>query len=93
MAQSGALSSDHINYLILRYLQESGHENTARAFYRDWHRPREYRDPEDLPFTPTVHRYELVSVIQDGLVHDELQARVGRNERRFRWTMNPLPPP
>jgi transducin (beta)-like 1 len=88
MAQSGALSSDHINYLILRYLQESGHENTARAFYRDWHRPREYRDPEDLPFTPTVHRYELVSVIQDGLVHDELQARVGRNERRFRWTMN-----
>lgn len=88
MAHSGALSSDHINYLILRYLQESGHESTAKAFYRDWHRPHEYRDPEDLPFTPTVHRYELVSVIQDGLAHDELQARVGRNERRFRWTMN-----
>lgn len=88
MAHSGALSSDHINYLVLRYLQESGHESTAKAFYRDWHRPHEYRDPEDLPFTPTVHRYELVSVIQDGLAHDELQARVGRNERRFRWTMN-----
>jgi transducin (beta)-like 1 len=88
MAHSGALSSDHINYLILRYLQESGHESTAKAFYRDWNRPHEYRDPEDLPFTPTVHRYELVSVIQDGLAHDELQARVGRNERRFRWTMN-----
>jgi transducin (beta)-like 1 len=88
MAHSGALSSDHINYLILRYLQESGHESTAKAFYRDWHRPHEYRDPEDLPFTPAVHRYELVSVIQDGLAHDELQARVGRNERRFRWTMN-----
>ncbi|KAL1591098.1 hypothetical protein WHR41_00478 [Cladosporium halotolerans] len=88
MAQPGALSSDHINYLILRYLQESGHETTARAFYKDWHRPREYRDPEDLPFTPTVRHYELVSVIQDGLAHDELQARVGRNERRFRWTMD-----
>lgn len=88
MAHSGALSSDHINYLILRYLQESGHESTAKAFYRDWHRPHEYRDPEDLPFTPAVHRYELVSVIQDGLAHDELQSRVGRNERRFRWTMN-----
>lgn len=86
MAHTSALSSDHINYLILRYLQESGHESTARAFYKDWHRPREYRDPEDLPFTPTVQRYELVSVIQNGLVHDELQARVGRNERRFRWT-------
>lgn len=86
MAHPSALSSDHINYLILRYLQESGHESTARAFYKDWHRPREYRDPEDLPFTPTVQRYELVSVIQNGLVHDELQARVGRNERRFRWT-------
>jgi transducin (beta)-like 1 len=88
MAHPGALSSDHINYLVLRYLQESGHENTAKAFYRDWNRPHEFRDPEDLPFTPTVQRYELVSVIQDGLAHDELQARVGRNERRFRWTMN-----
>lgn len=88
MAQAGPLSSDHINYLIFRYLQESGHESTARAFHRDWHRPHEYREPEDLPFTHTVRRYELVSVIQDGLAHDELQARVGRNERRFRWTMN-----
>lgn len=87
MAQASALSSDHINYLILRYLQESGHETSARAFYKDWHRPREYRDPEDLSFAPSVRRLELVSVIQDGLAHDELHARVGRNERRFRWIL------
>ncbi|KAK3699196.1 hypothetical protein LTR37_016557 [Vermiconidia calcicola] len=83
---SGALCSDHINYLILRYLQEAGHEDAATAFYRDWHRLPEYRDPENYPFAPVVRRGELVHVIQDGLHHDELVARVKKNERRFRFT-------
>ncbi|KAK3697304.1 hypothetical protein LTR37_017537 [Vermiconidia calcicola] len=82
----GALCSDHINYLILRYLQEAGHEDAATAFYRDWHRLPEYRDPENYPFAPVVRRGELVHVIQDGLHHDELVARVKKNERRFRFT-------
>lgn len=87
MTTPGALHSDHVNYLIFRYLQEHGHENTARAFWRDWRRPREFREPESLPFARAVHRHELVSVIQDGLRHDELQSRVTRGERRFRWSM------
>lgn len=85
MAPSNALSSDHINYLILRYLQEAGHERAATAFYQDWHRPREYRDPEDFPFAPAVNRYELVSIVQDGLAYDEVHSRVRRTDRRFRW--------
>lgn len=84
----GPLSSDHINYLILRYLQEAGHEASATAFYRDWRRPAEYRDPEDLPFAPAVQRHELVSVIQDGLHHDELVSRVRKEGRRFSFTTN-----
>lgn len=86
--QAGPLKSDHINYLILRYLQEAGHEASATAFYRDWRRPAEYRDPEDLPFAPSVQRHELVSVIQDGLHHDELISRVRKGERRFNFTTN-----
>ncbi|KAK6433063.1 hypothetical protein LTR95_010760 [Oleoguttula sp. CCFEE 5521] len=81
------LHSDHINYLVFRYLQESGHEQSARMFAKDWYRPREFQDAEDLPFAPSVERGELVSVIQSGLRYDELQARIGRNERQHRWTL------
>jgi WD40 repeat protein len=81
-----ALSSDHVNYLILRYLQEAGHENAATAFYRDWHRQPEFRDPENYPFARVVRRGELVRVIQDGLHLDEVTARVRKNERRFQFT-------
>ena len=83
---SGALCSDHVNYLILRYLQEAGHENAATAFWRDWHRLPEFKDPEQYPFARTVQRGELINVIQDGLHHDELIARVKKNERRFLFT-------
>ena len=83
---SGALCSDHVNYLILRYLQEAGHENAAIAFWRDWHRLPEFKDPENYPFAPVVRRGELVNVIQDGLQHDELIARVKKNERKFHFT-------
>lgn len=84
---SGALCSDHVNYLILRYLQEAGHENAATAFWRDWHRLPEYKDPEQYPFAHVVQRGELINVIQDGLHHDELIARVKKNERRFQFTV------
>ncbi|KAK3056594.1 hypothetical protein LTR09_002387 [Extremus antarcticus] len=82
----GALHSDHVNYLILRYLQEAGHEKAATAFYTDWHREEKYRDPEKYAFAPVVRRGELVHVIQDGLYHDELLARVKKNDRKFRFT-------
>ncbi|KAH9827067.1 LisH [Teratosphaeria destructans] len=83
---AGALHSDHINYLIYRYLQEHGHENTAIAFHRDWYRPREYRDPENLPFAPIVQRHELITVVQKGLLFDELSCRGrDRGQRKFRW--------
>ena len=87
-APAGPLSSDHVNYLILRYLQEAGHEASATAFYRDWRRPAEYRDPEDLPFAHSVQRHELVSVIHDGLYHDELSSRVRKEGRRYNFTTN-----
>jgi len=90
---AGTLHSDHINYLVFRYLQEHGHENAATALWRDWHRPREYRNPEDFPFAPIVQRYELITVIQKGLLYDELSQKSGRQGRRFRWSsVNPREP-
>ncbi|KXL44484.1 MAG: hypothetical protein FE78DRAFT_150167 [Acidomyces sp. 'richmondensis'] len=90
---AGTLHSDHINYLIFRYLQEHGHENAATALWRDWHRPREYRNPEDFPFARIVQRSELIAVIQKGLLYDELSQKSGRQGRRFRWSsVNPRVP-
>ncbi|EME49893.1 hypothetical protein DOTSEDRAFT_68634 [Dothistroma septosporum NZE10] len=83
---AAALHSDHVNLLIFRYLQESGFESAAHALASDWHRPRECRDPESYPFAHEVRRNELVSVIQEGLHHDALQARVRKAQRKYRWT-------
>lgn len=82
---SAPLHSDHINYLILRYLQEHGHETTALAFYKDWHRPSEYRDPEALPFAPVVKRDALISVVQDGIFFDQVAAKAQKAGKKFRW--------
>lgn len=82
----GALASDHVNYLVLRYLQESGFETAAKSLYREWHRNDEFRDPEDFPFATTVKQHELVHIIQDGLFHDQLQASVANSPRRFKIT-------
>lgn len=83
---AAALHSDQINLLIFRYLQEAGFENTATALHSDWHRPSDCYDPENLPFAHEVPRNELVSVIQAGLFHDDLQSRIRKGERKFRWT-------
>lgn len=82
----GALGSDHINYLIFRYLQEAGHEKAAKALHEDWHRPQEYRDPEKLPFAPLVKQHELVHIIQDAIFHDQLLANVTNQKPRFNLT-------
>ncbi|KAF4552102.1 Hypothetical protein D9617_11g009500 [Elsinoe fawcettii] len=82
----GALGSDHVNYLVLRYLQESGFETAAKSLYREWYRNDEFRDPEDFPFAPAVKQHELVHIIQDGLFHDQLQATVANGTRRFNLT-------
>lgn len=83
---AAALHSDHVNLLIFRYLQEVGFENAANALASDWHRPSDCYDPENLPFAREIQRNELVSVIQTGLFHDDLQSRIRKGGRKFRWT-------
>lgn len=87
-AEGGSLSSDHVNYLILRYLQEAGHGKAAEELYRSWNRPYECRDPEDYTFARTVHRNDLISLIQDGLVYDELLASAAQGQKRYAF-VNP----
>ncbi|KAL4977476.1 WD40-repeat-containing domain protein [Aspergillus desertorum] len=67
MAQP-ALTSHHVNYLIWRYLQESGHGDAAVTLQRAWN-----RDPQTLPFAPYIRTHALVSLVQKGLQYHELE--------------------
>ncbi|PLB34539.1 WD40 repeat-like protein [Aspergillus candidus] len=62
------LTSHHVNYLIWRYLQESGHGEAAVTLQRAWN-----RDPQSLPFAPHIKTHALVSLVQKGLQYHELE--------------------
>jgi transducin (beta)-like 1 len=63
------LSSNVVNYLVWRYLQEAGYGNAALHLSRCW-----IRDPQTLPFARDVQPHTLVNLLQDGLWLDTLQA-------------------
>ncbi|KAL2853795.1 WD40-repeat-containing domain protein [Aspergillus pseudoustus] len=62
------LTSHHVNYLIWRYLQESGHGEAAVTLQRAWN-----HDPQSLPFAPYIRTHALVSLVQKGLQYYELE--------------------
>ncbi|KAF2728570.1 hypothetical protein EJ04DRAFT_538331 [Polyplosphaeria fusca] len=71
------LSSNVVNYLVWRYLQEAGYGNAALQLSRCW-----MRDPESLPFAKNVPHYALVDVLQDGIQLDKYRAEAGGGARR-----------
>ncbi|KAI9707876.1 MAG: hypothetical protein M1820_004482 [Bogoriella megaspora] len=70
------LESDHILYLIWRYLQESGprYARAADQLRRDWDCPNS--NPENLPFAQHVHVGDLVRLVLDGLEYDRQIAKL-----------------
>ncbi|KAF2190599.1 WD40 repeat-like protein [Zopfia rhizophila CBS 207.26] len=75
-----ALSSNVVNYLVWRYLQEAGYGNAALQLSRCW-----VRDPESLPFAKNVGPHTLINLLQDGLWFDKLQAEAANGEQRYRF--------
>ena len=63
-----ALNSDHVNYLIWRYLQEQGYGKSAVQLSREW----DNKDPQSLPFADHVKHHTLIHMLQDALTHDKL---------------------
>ncbi|OCK79646.1 WD40 repeat-like protein [Lepidopterella palustris CBS 459.81] len=78
-----ALSSNVVNYLVWRYLQEAGYGNAALQLSRSW-----IRDPETLPFAKNVTAHTLINILQDGLWFDKLQADVSQSQRRYRFGLD-----
>ncbi|KAM5473167.1 hypothetical protein MferCBS49748_000977 [Microsporum ferrugineum] len=70
----GALTSHHVNYLIWRYLQESGHGEAAVMLQRAWN-----PNPQNLPFAPYIQSHALVSLVQKGLQYHDLERSVDQN--------------
>ncbi|KAL1989919.1 hypothetical protein VTN49DRAFT_7116 [Thermomyces lanuginosus] len=62
------LTSHHVNYLIWRYLQESGHGEAAVMLQRAWN-----PNPQSLPFAPYIRNHALVSLVQKGLQYHEIE--------------------
>ncbi|KAJ5606488.1 hypothetical protein N7510_009269 [Penicillium lagena] len=67
------LTSHHVNYLIWRYLQESGHGEAAVSLQRAW-----FPDPQSLPFAPYIKTHALVSLVQKGLQYRELESSIDK---------------
>ncbi|CAG8190279.1 unnamed protein product [Penicillium olsonii] len=72
------LTSHHVNYLIWRYLQESGHGDAAVSLQRAW-----YPDPQTLPFAPYIKTHALVSLVQKGLQYHELETSLDKEGNRI----------
>ncbi|ETI27815.1 hypothetical protein G647_00264 [Cladophialophora carrionii CBS 160.54] len=75
-AKPPPLSSDQLNYLIWRYLQESGYADAAVKLQRDWR-----VDAESLPFAKCVKGHALVSLVQKGLRYHHLSLTIDENGR------------
>ncbi|KAJ5744281.1 hypothetical protein N7533_009151 [Penicillium manginii] len=67
------LTSHHVNYLIWRYLQESGHGDAAVSLQRAW-----FPDPQSLPFARHIKTHALVSLVQKGLQYHELESSLDK---------------
>ncbi|KAI9741378.1 MAG: hypothetical protein M1834_003095 [Cirrosporium novae-zelandiae] len=69
------LTSTQLNYLIWRYLQESGYSEAATKLQRDWNQP----DPQSLPFASHIKTHALVALVQRGLLYYDIQASLDEN--------------
>jgi transducin (beta)-like 1 len=74
------LNSNILNYLVWRYLQESGFGMAATWLGREWH-----RNPDAvMPFAKHVKQYSLINIVQDGLFLDDVRAQGDRVCGRIR---------
>ncbi|TGO29195.1 hypothetical protein BPAE_0018g00430 [Botrytis paeoniae] len=72
------LTSDKVNYIIWKYLIESGYEGAARHLSKEW----DVQQPDLLPFAPHVGKHALVSVLNKGLLYDAYNREASRAFRQ-----------
>lgn len=75
-----ALSSNVVNYLVWRYLQEAGFGNAALQLSRCW-----LRDPDALPFANNISAHALIRILQDGIEFDKLRAEASNSNTIYNF--------
>lgn len=60
-----SLDSDRVNYLIWRYLIETGYSETAVRLQKEWN----FEHPQELPYHNYIKDYALVSTLNKGLLY------------------------
>ncbi|KAL8908135.1 MAG: hypothetical protein Q9171_005578 [Xanthocarpia ochracea] len=75
---SARLTSNHVNYLIWRYLQESGHGEAAVKLQRDW-----MQDPQSLPYAQDTKTHALVRLVQKGIQYYEVEKSINQSGNHF----------
>ncbi|KAL8680948.1 MAG: hypothetical protein Q9186_002908 [Xanthomendoza sp. 1 TL-2023] len=75
---TGRLTSNHVNYLIWRYLQESGHGEAAVKLQRDW-----IQDPQSLPYAQDTKTHALVRLVQKGIQYYQIEQSINQNGSHF----------
>ncbi|KAL9099465.1 MAG: hypothetical protein Q9163_005043 [Psora crenata] len=70
------LNSDHVNYLIWRYLQESGYGDAAVRLQKFW---LPGGDPQALPFAQRVDKHALVVLVHKGLRYHQIEHLHAKN--------------
>ncbi|TVY46052.1 F-box-like/WD repeat-containing protein [Lachnellula occidentalis] len=90
------LDSDRVNYMIWRYLIESGYEESAVRLQKEWNHP----DPQQLSCAPHVPNHALVALLNRGLMYavnerENLQVRIGEagTVAGFFGPLTPTSPP
>ncbi|KAI9833415.1 MAG: hypothetical protein M1826_007513 [Phylliscum demangeonii] len=83
-----AITENQVNYVVWRYLQESGFDEAAVKLQRDWN-----VDPQRLPFADFVKTHALVTLLHKGLQYCELERLVENGPSRPLWDSIFGPPP
>jgi transducin (beta)-like 1 len=73
------LSSNALNYMVWRYLQEAGFAMAATWLGREWHQ----HPDEVMPFAPHVKQSQLIHMCQDALFMDDVKSRGIRENHRY----------
>ncbi|KAI9848248.1 MAG: hypothetical protein M1838_000604 [Thelocarpon superellum] len=81
---STSLTSSHVNYLVWRYLQESGYGEAAVKLQRDW-----TEDPQGLPFGQYIKTHALVTLVQKGLQYHEVEQSLDQHGQPLTSTTEP----